>query len=174
MAAKANIDYQTIEGIKQHPLYQLLSAMQQVFLITYLETKGDRNAAVNKAGFKAKSKDVVAMRKLRSPYVRKLVSVYYGYANEQSPMTKTELAGLIAGRLRKADISDSAFAKLSEHLIELNHRKKPVMGRPSKDEVEQIQQQGDSTVDELVKQIEKERQSGRINSKRSEEAKQEN
>lgn len=150
-------DYQTIEGLKQHPLYGLLTGKQQDFLISYLETKGDRSKAIIAAGFKNRRSDVAAMRMLRSAYVRKLISIYYGYEFDQAPMTKGELSGLISARLRDSKVSDAMFSRLTDSFIELNFLKRPKMGRPTLEEAEEVMDAGTQSVNDLVHQIEQER-----------------
>ena len=153
-------DYKTVEGIKQHPIFLLLTAKQQKFFLTYIETGGDREAAVIQAGFRTKRNDVVAMRQLRSVYVRKLISIFYGYELEQAAMSKSELTGLIAARLRQPNIKNSDFRHLSDQLIELSYRKRQKVGHPHKKEMEQQTEDGAVAIDELVKKIEQERRNG--------------
>jgi hypothetical protein len=154
--AKIDPKYKTLEGLKTHPLFQLLTLKQQVFVTTYIETNGDREQAVIKAGFRTTKNDVVAMRQIRSTYVRKLLSLYYGYDLEESRMSRTELSGLIAARLRKASLNNRDFTKLADQMMELNWQKKGP-GRPSKQETKDNAADSDQTIDGLVRQIEKER-----------------
>src|ERR1700723_2264612 len=94
--------YRDIESLKTHPLYGLLSSNQQTFLLTYIETNCDRQAAV-KAAYGEQKNETTAMRLLRNSYIRQLVAIYFGYEMEQAPMGKTELLGLIAARLRNSE-----------------------------------------------------------------------
>jgi phage terminase small subunit len=152
-------DYRTLEGLVQHPLYQLLTLRQQAFVRAFIESKGNREFAVKQAGLSSKRPDVEAMKQLRTAYIRKLIATYYGYDVDQTPMSRTELAGLIAARLRMPGIKDTDFRHLSEQLISLmEHRRH--RGRPRKDEGEQVAQDAESEIDKLVKQIEKEKQDG--------------
>jgi hypothetical protein len=146
-------NYQTIEGIKRHPRFDLLTPKQQTFLLRYLET-GDKTAAAS-AAYNAKNPDGVAMRELRKANMRALVSIFHGYTNDLAPMTKTELVSLIAARLRRTETSDTAFINLVDTYSELVLGKKP--GRPNREEQEKLTEQGVQNIDELVKQIESEK-----------------
>jgi hypothetical protein len=156
---KNDPQYKTLDGLKTHPMFQLLTLKQQVFVITYIETNCDKVKAVTAAGFITTKPDVVAMRQMRSTYVRKLLSIYYGYDLEQSRMTRTELSGLIAARLRKPNLANKDFAKLADQMMELNWQKRGP-GRPTKQETKDSTAGSDQTIDGLVRQIEKERKLG--------------
>ena len=158
-------DYRTIDGLKKHPLYQLLTARQQTFLIHFIESNGDRLFAARKC-MKSGTDDSAqraAVRMLRTVYVRKLIALYFGYDVEQAPMSRTEFNGLIASRLRKPELRDLVFVRLAELLVESKHwnRKRDERREESLGKV--IPKDGDSkppveydelTIDDLVRKIE--------------------
>lgn len=105
-------DYHTLAGIQKHPLFDLLTAKQQVFLVEYIKSSGDRLQA-EKVAYNSKKPDVTAMRLLRTTYVRKLIAIYHGYEQDLTPMGRQELLGLIAARLRRPSLSDKDFRSLT-------------------------------------------------------------
>jgi hypothetical protein len=105
-------DYQTLEGIQKHPLFTLLTGKQQVFVVEYIRSGGDRLKA-EKVAYNSKKPAVTAMRCLRTAYVRKLIAVYYGYEQDLTPMGKQEMLGLIAARLRRPSLPDKEFRSLA-------------------------------------------------------------
>lgn len=148
-------DYKTVEGLKLHPLFQLLSRKQQEFVLAFIELKGDRVAAAKQV-YSAKKPDAVAMRALRTAYIRQLLAIHYGYDADQARMTKTELAGLIAARLRKISTSDRSFAELAGCLLDLSlgrkHAKK--RGRPTNEETAEHEEDAEVNIDEYVREME--------------------
>jgi hypothetical protein len=152
------VDYRTVEGLRTHPLFQMLTTKQQDFLLTYIETNGDRIAAVTKV-YGSKKPDQIGMRVMRTTYIRKLIAIYYGYEIDQVPMGKKELAGLIAARLRRANIRDEIFTRLTDYFMELTFRKKTLKhpGRPTDEEREKTLEEGEENIDRLVQAIEREK-----------------
>jgi hypothetical protein len=139
-------DYRTIIGIKTHPLYDLLTDKQQVFLVTYLES-GDRLKAAQTAYGLAK-KDATAAKVLRTSYIRELVATFYGYQVDVMPMSKPEISGLLASHLRKAKTGQE-FGNLMKYWLILTGRiRKVKKDEPEPDTV--------TDVDALVKKLEQE------------------
>ena len=165
-------NYRTLEGLKQHPLFNLLTARQQKFLVAYIENNGDREAAVRSAGFRTRNGkfDQEAMRLLRSAYIRKLTAIFYGYNIDQAPMSRQELIGLISARLRKPEASDTIFSRLVDQFLELSQRNRKKQGRPTTEEGIENNDASADHIDKLVQQLEKERLNGHINSQRDKEA----
>jgi hypothetical protein len=146
-------DYRTIEGLKTHPLFLLLSAKQQEFVLAFIQLKGNRAAAASQV-YSARKPDAVGMRALRTSYIRQLLALYYGYDVDQSRMGKQELVGLIAARLRKAQTSDTTFNRLVENYLELTGGRKRPAGRPSNDEQEDHAADAEPDIDALVRAAE--------------------
>jgi hypothetical protein len=150
-------NYQTVEGLKTHPIFKLLSAKQQEFVLAYIELKGDRAAAAAKV-YSAKKPDAVGMRAARTLYIRKLLAIYYGYDLDQTRMGKQELIGLISARIRKADTSDTTFNKLVDNYLELTGvRRKLPPGRPTRDEENDRAADAEPDIDALVRAAEAEK-----------------
>lgn len=146
----ATIDYQTPEGLQKHPLFHMLTTGQQVFLLTYIENGGDRQAAASKA-FRTSNPDRRAMRAMQSSYLRKLIALYYGFESDQGPMNRTELLGLIAARLRNSGTNDASFSKLVDNFVDLTMHKRSNRGRTSAAESAQNAEEAEPSIDELVK-----------------------
>jgi len=150
-------DYKTLDGLKSHPLFQLLSKKQQTFVVAFIESKGDRMFAAKQAyGGRGKRPDQIAMRAMRTAYIRQLLALFYGYNVDQSRMGKLELIGLVAARLRKADVNDAAFCKLVDHYIELTERPRKT-GREDQATEEKNAVDAEPDIDALVQQIEQKR-----------------
>lgn len=176
-------NYQTIEGLKKHPLFALLTSKQQKFLIAFIESNGDRHFAAKTAlqAKEGRSAETASVRMLRVTGLRKLLSVYYGYEAEQSPMTRSEFTGLIAARLRKVELRDATFTRLAEIFIEQKNwkrksdpRREEILGDvlPKESDTEPVAA-AELSVDDLVRKLEEERKNGHRNPVGDEEAEQE-
>jgi hypothetical protein len=156
-SAEIKPNYQTVEGLKQHPLYLLLTDKQQKFVLAYIELKGDRVEAARVA-YGGKKPQLAAIRALNTAYIRDLLATFYGYKQDLVPMGKQELKTLIAARLRKGTCSDGTFGRLTDHLIELSgwgrSKRNAGLGRPPESERETIAVESIPEVDALVRQIE--------------------
>lgn len=150
-------NYRTVEGIKTHPLYRLITTKQQQFLIAYIESSGDRAHAAEVA-YAAAKPDLTGKKVLQSAYVRELIAAYYGYKADMTAMNKSELIGLISARLRRGDCPHAVFNSLADKLIILTSRKPKNNGggRPKNSEREGIALEAVPEIDALVKQIEEE------------------
>jgi hypothetical protein len=114
--------YRTLDGIRDHPLYQSMSPGQQSFLSTFLAT-GDRVTASRASGdfTTDQAARTSADRHLRNWKIRLLISTFKGKPIEQDPkpMTKEALEYWIGQRLRSEELPPSIFAELAYQLITL-------------------------------------------------------
>lgn len=113
----------TLSELKQHTLWADCTPSQRKFVLAYLECHGDKLAAGKKvwnAKTDAITKDMVN-RSLRHPRIRKLLAYWHGAEVGDAiwPMTKRELADLIARRLRLAGITNAVFSKLVDQFTYL-------------------------------------------------------
>lgn len=146
---------QSLDDLKAHPLFKLLTTKQQQFVLVYIELGGDRVAAVKRVYGENKG-EPLAMRCIRTAHIRKLIAFYYGYEVDQASMGKPELAMLISARLRRPETNDSTFVRLAECFLELISRKRNLKktGRPRKEESEDVLEQGEPEIDDMVRLIE--------------------
>jgi len=156
-------DYSSLEGLKLHPLWSLLTRKQALFLEAYISNGGDRFQAVRDSYGQKGNLDVTAMRLLRNGYVRKLVAIHYGYSQDLGPIGKKELTDLVAARLRKENLQDTVFTRLVEYILILRGWKKfgrheggqQIVNQESLEErLRDRDLVGAEEIDALVKQIE--------------------
>jgi len=157
------VDYRTLEGIKKHPVYHLLTVKQQKFLDIYLETGGDRLRAAALAFTSNNNTDLSATRALSSAYTRELIAIYYGYRADLIPMSKDELLGILTARIR-TEKDNRILVGLVDKYVKLTERKKrtPKKGRPTNETLLENSDIGSSEIDEIVRQIEEERRNKKV------------
>jgi hypothetical protein len=101
------VNYRTLEGIQTHPLFTQLTVRQRKFLLTYIETNGDKEAAV-KASYEFNTKvaaEVHVSRVLGNRNIRTLLGAYYGTELPTKPLTQNETEELLSERLRDRKIA---------------------------------------------------------------------
>lgn len=111
---KAGVPTLTVEQIKAHPLFLVITTKQQQFVLAYLASR-DRLIAAKETWNCADddSASVFANRALSKPAVQALIGLYFGIGATGGPMGRTELRSLFASRLRSKDLSNSEFIKLA-------------------------------------------------------------
>jgi phage terminase small subunit len=150
-----NSTYKTIDGLKTHPLYGQLSEKQQKFLISYLENNGNRTLAAS-AAYVTDKPQSMGLKLLRHPVISKLIAIYHDYGIPNVPMSKTELIGLIAGRLRDEKTSGKDFVALVTQYVEIALNNRSLKKKMSEEtEVSETPQEPEVDIDTLVRQLEK-------------------
>jgi hypothetical protein len=145
----------TVEELKAHPLFGVLTERQKNFILAFISNGGDIAAAILTAGFSTKRPQLVGRRVMGSAYVRKLLSLYYGYTLENVQMSRLELAGLIAARLRDPKIGHNYFKNLATLWMEIALKPKNGGTIPKTKNIEDALVENEASIDDLVKQIEK-------------------
>jgi len=152
--------YQTIEGLQTHPRFKLLTTNQQKFLLAYIKFDGDREKAAKEVS-DSRNPARAADKWMNSIKVRELLAIYYGYEADTLPMTRAELKGLIAARIRQPETEARDFVNLVKQYLELTSSKKPkATGRPTIEEMEENAEESKVDIDALVAAIEKQKKSG--------------
>jgi len=151
---EAQPNYQTVEGIQQHPLFKSMTDKQQRFAVKFFET-GDRLAAVY-AGYgthfkNEKAARIRAHRVLRYSTMTKLLNIFEGEIKDRGAVTKQELIELTSCRLREKDLTIDEFLQLSRLFLQVQQwrKKKSNSSQSSRDEAEDVIS--------LVQKMEKER-----------------
>lgn len=130
-----DVDYQTVEGLQQHPLFKDLTEKRRKFVLNFIAFDGDKVKASRHA-FNCKSEEVaetLAYRTIRDAAIRTLIGLYYGYEMQPAPVTRSEFLSLVSTRLRKNDCPDATFAIMARMVTDLNGWK-PRVGKPPSEE----------------------------------------
>lgn len=153
-------DYQSVEGLKRHPLWSQLTTRQQNFVLFYIEHDGDRIAAA-KLAYRPKgdkSADGMAHRLLKVFPIRKLLSIYFGYEIEGSPLSRSEMILLLSDRLRSTDCADREWHNLAAMYLGLKGWKiRPAPVKKVKEpEVVEAEKAVEENLDDVVLRLERE------------------
>lgn len=157
-------NYQTVEGLKRHPLWQQLTNKQKKFVLLYIEKDGDRVAAARGAFLPRNDKNAenLAQRLLKLFPVRKLLSVFYGYELSGSAISRGEFMLLLSDRVRDPENEGATWLRMAQLFMALKGWKlRTAPDKPSKAKPEPEPEEPEdeiSDVDKLVRRMEAEEQ----------------
>lgn len=102
----------TIEDLKKNRIFLSLTDKQQTFVLEYCITGGDGKAAAQKA-YDSPNPAALAADNLKTKKIRHVVNLFFGFDSDNTqPLTKEDLQGLLACRLRDKKLDHTPFAKL--------------------------------------------------------------
>jgi hypothetical protein len=160
-------DYATIDGLKTHPLWQQLTDKQKTFVLTYIETEGDRLKSAKTAFDVETDRAAVGMaaRLLRNYLVRGVLSAFHGYDIAHSTVGRTELLAIISARLRRTDCPFREFEVLTRMYADIKGWRtnvKPGLKKKVVEEDEEEEQTAPEVTDifKLVQQLENKKKVG--------------